>query len=171
MEQEKELKEALTSTDIVQPLHGVGTNVSAKAASIVNGVMVCVLYAALPPEIQMMAFASKPAGCSRKIILATNIAETSVTLDGIRYVVDCGKHKTRDYSGATGMESLTVKNISKAQAAQRTGRAGRVAAGVCFRLYTEDAFDSLDEATPPEILRVNLAQVVLMLKMLLLLVG
>jgi hypothetical protein len=77
--------------------------------------MICVLYAALPPEAQMMAFAPKPEGCTRKIILATNIAETSVTLSGIRYVVDCGKHKTRDYNGATGMESLTVKDISKAQ--------------------------------------------------------
>lgn len=62
------------------------------------------------------------------------------------------------------MESLMVKDISKAQAAQRTGRAGRVSSGVCFRLYTEDAFDSLEELSVPEILRVNLAQVVLMLK-------
>lgn len=88
----------------------------------------------------------------------------SVTLDGIRYVVDCGKHKTRDYNGTTGMESLMVQDISQAQAAQRTGRAGRISAGVCFRLYTEDAFASLAEVTTPEILRVNLAQVVLMLK-------
>lgn len=62
------------------------------------------------------------------------------------------------------MESLTIQDISQAQAAQRTGRAGRVSAGVCFRLYTEDAFASLEEASTPEILRVNLAQVVLMLK-------
>eukprot|EP00536_Pseudo-nitzschia_multiseries_P003696 jgi/Psemu1/186439/e_gw1.58.12.1 len=134
------------------------------AANIVNGVMICVLYAALPPEVQMLAFAPKPKGCSRKIILATNIAETSVTLDGIGYVVDCGKHKTRDFSDTTGMESLTVQDISKAQAAQRTGRAGRVRAGICFRLYTEDAFESLAEAAVPEISRVNLAAVLLVLK-------
>jgi HrpA-like RNA helicase len=87
-----------------------------------------------------------------------------VTLDGVRYVVDCGKHKTRDFNGTTGMESLMVEDISQAQAAQRTGRAGRTSAGVCFRLYTEDAFTTLEEASTPEILRVNLAQVVLMLK-------
>lgn len=87
-----------------------------------------------------------------------------MTLDGIRYVVDCGKQKTRDFNGTTGMESLMVQDISQAQAAQRAGRAGRVSAGVCFRLYTEDAFTSLEETSVPEILRVNLAQVVLMLK-------
>jgi HrpA-like RNA helicase len=85
-------------------------------------------------------------------------------LDGIRYVIDCGKHKTRDYNGTTGMESLTVQDLSQAQAKQRTGRAGRISAGICFRLYTEDAFTSLKERSVPEILRVNLAQVVLMLK-------
>lgn len=114
LEADKELARSLTG-DIVQDLHGIGTDLSGKTATIVNGVMICVLYAALPPEAQMMAFAPKPEGCTRKIILATNIAETSVTLSGIRYVVDCGKHKTRDYNGATGMESLTVKDISKAQ--------------------------------------------------------
>ncbi len=153
-------------SDIVQNVSGIGTTISSQkgAANIVNGVMICVLYAILPPEVQMLAFAPKPKGCSRKIILATNIAETSVTLDGIRYVVDCGKHKTRDFSDTTGMESLTVQDISQAQAAQRTGRAGRVSAGICFRLYTEDAFDGLNEATVPEIARVNLASVLLVLK-------
>ncbi|MGK3742981.1 MAG: HrpA-like RNA helicase [Bacillariaceae sp.] len=153
-------------SDIVQNISGIGTTISSQkgAANIVNGVMICVLYAALPPEVQMLAFAPKPKGCSRKIILATNIAETSVTLDGIRYVVDCGKHKIRDFSNSTGMESLTVQDVSKAQAAQRMGRAGRVSAGICFRLYTEDAFDSMAETAVPEISRVNLAQVILMLK-------
>ena len=153
-------------SDIVQNVSGIGTTISSQkgAANIINGVMICVLYAALPPEVQMLAFAPKPKGCSRKIILATNIAETSVTLDGIRYVIDCGKHKTRDFSDTTGMESLTVQDISRAQAAQRSGRAGRVSAGICFRLYTEDAFDSLAEAAVPEILRVNLASVLLALK-------
>ena len=153
-------------SDIVQNISGIGTTISSQkgAANIINGVMICVLYAALPPEVQMLAFAPKPKGCSRKIILATNIAETSITLDGIRYVVDCGKQKTRDFSDTTGMESLTVQDISRAQAAQRTGRAGRVSAGICFRLYTEDAFDGLAEAAVPEIQRVNLASVLLVLK-------
>eukprot|EP00980_Cylindrotheca_fusiformis_P027802 scaffold22560_cov135-Cylindrotheca_fusiformis.AAC.13 len=164
LEQGNALEQALTSSDIVQAVRGIGTNLDGKVASIVNGVMICVLYAALPPEAQMVAFQPKPVGCSRKIVLATNIAETSVTLDGIRYVVDCGKHKTRGYNGMTGMESLDTRDISKAQAAQRAGRAGRLSSGVCFRLYTEDAFDSLEETSEPEILRVNLSQVVLMLK-------
>lgn len=149
--------------DLVQSIEGIGTNLNSMT-SLVNDVLVCVLYAAMPPAAQMLAFAPKPQGCRRKIVLSTNIAETSVTLDGIRYVVDCGKHKLRDFSSTTGMETLTVSDISKAQAAQRTGRAGRVSAGFCFRLYTEDAFDGLDANIVPEILRVNLAQVVLQLK-------
>jgi HrpA-like RNA helicase len=165
LNEDENLIQSVSSGDVVQSIRGIGTDIiSGSNAAIVNGVLVCVLYAALPPEAQLFAFQPKPEGCTRKIILATNIAETSVTLDGIRYVLDCGKHKTRDFSAATGMESLTVKNISKAQAAQRTGRAGRVASGVCFRLYTEDAFDGLEDTAVPEILRVNLAQVVLQLK-------
>lgn len=149
--------------DLVQSIEGIGTNLNSMT-SLVNDVLVCVLYAAMPPAAQMLAFAPKPQGCRRKIVLSTNIAETSVTLDGIRYVVDCGKHKLRDFSSTTGMETLTVSDISQAQAAQRTGRAGRVSEGFCFRLFTEDAFDALDANITPEILRVNLAQVVLQLK-------
>lgn len=150
--------------DIVQSLKGMGTNLNSGQNAIVNGVLVCVLYAALPPEAQMFAFQPRPDGCSRKIILSTNIAETSVTLEGIRYVIDTGKQKVREFSGSSGMESLTVANVSKAQAAQRSGRAGRMAEGFCFRLYPEVAFDGLAETSPPEILRVNLAHVVLQLK-------
>lgn len=169
LQEDDDLAQSLSSNhtngDIVQNLRGLGTDLDGGGhTAIVNGVLVCVLYAALSPEAQMLAFQPKPEGCTRKIILATNIAETSVTLDGIRYVVDCGKHKTRDFSGATGMESLTIQDVSKAQAAQRTGRAGRVMSGVCFRLYTEDFYDRLEETTVPEILRVNLSQVVLQLK-------
>ncbi|KAL7536680.1 hypothetical protein ACHAWF_005535 [Thalassiosira exigua] len=150
--------------DAVQNIKGIGTSIDSGSSMLVNGVLICVLYASLPPEQQMLAFRPKPAGCSRKVILATNIAETSVTLDGIRYVVDCGKHKSRQYKSSTGMESLTVSDISKAQAAQRLGRAGRVSEGICLRLYPEDAYDILEETAVPEILRVNLAQVVLQLK-------
>ena len=95
LNEDDELAQTMTSGDIVQSLRGIGTNIfSGSNASIVNGVLVCVLYAALPPEAQKFAFQPKPDGCQRKIILSTNIAETSVTLEGIRYVVDCGKHKT-----------------------------------------------------------------------------
>jgi HrpA-like RNA helicase len=168
LEEESELAKSLNGDkdkgDIVQSIKGMGTDLSSGHGSMVNNVLVCVLYAALPPEVQMFAFLPKPNNCKRKIILATNIAETSVTLDGIRYVIDSGKCKSRDYNSATGMESLTIADVSQAQAAQRTGRAGRVSAGMCFRLYPEPAFDSLDETTSPEISRVNLAQVVLQLK-------
>lgn len=88
--------------DIVQSLKGMGTNLNSGQNAIVNGVLVCVLYAALPPEAQMFAFQPRPDGCSRKIILSTNIAETSVTLEGIRYVIDTGKQKVREFSGSTG---------------------------------------------------------------------
>ena len=132
--------------------------------NLVAGVLICVLYAALPAEAQLAVFAEKPPGCARKVILATTIAETSITLPGIRYVVDTGKHKSRHVAAGTGMETLSVQDVSQAQAAQRAGRAGRVQAGLCFRLYTEDAFDRLPASSVPEILRINLAQVVLQLK-------
>jgi ATP-dependent RNA helicase DHX8/PRP22 len=128
------------------------------------GVMICVLYAALPADVQLNAFIEKPKGCIRKVILATNIAETSVTIPAIRYVIDTGKYKCRYMASNTGMECLTIADISQAQAIQRAGRAGRVQAGICFRLYTEEAFSNLAETSIPEILRVNLAQVVLQLK-------
>lgn len=142
----------------------LGRSQMVEYSNLVAGVQICVLYAALPADAQLATFQDKPLGCTRKVILATNIAETSVTIPAVRYVVDTGKHKTRHVSTATGMESLAVDDISQAQAAQRAGRAGRVQAGVCFRLFTEDAFNQLPETGVPEILRVNLAQVVLQLK-------
>jgi HrpA-like RNA helicase len=95
------------------------------------------LYARMPPEEQRKAFVSPPAGV-RKFILATNIAETSVTISGIKYVVDPGYHKTKLLvdDSITGMELLANRPISKSQANQRAGRAGRVSAGKCFRLFT-----------------------------------
>ncbi|XP_077561883.1 DEAH-box helicase 16 lethal (2) 37Cb isoform X2 [Haemaphysalis longicornis] len=101
------------------------------------------------------------------VVLATNIAETSLTIDGIVYVVDPGFCKQNSYNARTGMDSLVVTPISKASARQRSGRAGRVAAGKCFRLYTAWAYEhELEENTVPEIQRVNLGNVVLMLKSL-----
>ena len=134
--------------------------------AIVAGVMICVLYAALPPEAQLNAFLEKPVGCLRKVILATNIAETSITIPSIKYVIDTGKYKCRYMmpNSNTGMECLSISDISRAQAAQRSGRAGRVESGICFRLYTEAAYEQLDETSIPEILRVNLSQVILQLK-------
>jgi pre-mRNA-splicing factor ATP-dependent RNA helicase DHX16 len=91
---------------------------------------------------------------ARKVILATNIAETSLTIDGIIYVIDPGFCKQKTYNARTGMESLIVTPVSKASANQRAGRAGRVSPGKCFRLYTTTAYEKeLDDNSIPEIQR------------------
>ncbi|QPG97501.1 hypothetical protein C2857_006418 [Epichloe festucae Fl1] len=124
------------------------------------------LYAGLSSEEQMCIF-DKPAEGKRKVVFSTNIAEASVTIDGIVYVVDCGFVKLRAYNPRTGIETLTAAPISKASASQRAGRAGRTKPGKCFRLYTEQSYkDSLPEANPPEIQRSNLAPMILQLKAL-----
>ncbi|XP_059445205.1 pre-mRNA-splicing factor ATP-dependent RNA helicase DEAH10-like isoform X2 [Corylus avellana] len=123
------------------------------------------IFSALPSEKQMRVFAPAPAGF-RKVILATNIAETSVTIPGIRYVIDPGFVKARSYDPVKGMESLIIVPTSKAQALQRSGRAGREGPGKCFRLYPESEFEKLDDSTKPEIKRCNLANVILQLKAL-----
>ncbi|KAH3898856.1 related to Pre-mRNA-splicing factor ATP-dependent RNA helicase PRP22 [Saccharomycodes ludwigii] len=122
------------------------------------------VYSALPNEIQSKIFEPTPPG-SRKVIFATNIAETSITIDGIYYVVDPGFSKINTYNPRIGMEQLIVTPISQAQANQRKGRAGRTGPGKCYRLYTETAF--YNEMLPtaiPEIQRQNLSNTVLMLK-------
>ncbi|CAM6100534.1 unnamed protein product [Calypogeia fissa] len=123
------------------------------------------IYSALPSEQQMLVFEPAPSG-TRKVILATNIAETSLTIPGVRFVVDSGLVKARAYNPRIGVESLAVVPISKAQAAQRSGRAGREGPGKCFRLYTVQALEKLEDSTVPEIKRCNLASVVLQLKAL-----
>ena len=123
------------------------------------------LYAGLSTEQQMYVFEPAPES-ARKVICATNIAEASVTIAGIVYVIDSGFVKLRAYNPSTGIETLTPTPVSKASATQRAGRAGRTKAGKCYRLYTEAAFSSLEEATVPEIQRSNLAPTVLQLKAL-----
>lgn len=123
------------------------------------------LYAGLTTEQQMYVFEQAPEN-TRKVIFATNIAEASVTIDGIVYVVDCGFVKIRAYDPKTGMESLLVIPTSKASAAQRAGRAGRTKPGKCYRLYPEKAYKDLPATNPPEMQRSNLAPVVLQLKAL-----
>ena len=101
------------------------------------------------------------------MVLGTNIAETSLTIDGIRYVIDIGFCKQKSYNPKTGMESLVVTPISQAAANQRAGRAGRTQAGKCFRLFTAWSFhNELEPNTTPEIQRTNMGNVVLMLKSL-----
>lgn len=123
------------------------------------------LYAGLSTEQQMYVFEPAPEN-TRKVIFATNIAEASVTIDGIVYVIDCGFVKLRAYNPLTGIETLTPTALSKASASQRAGRAGRTKAGKCFRLYTEAAYQTLEDSTVPEIQRSNLAPVILQLKAL-----
>lgn len=126
--------------------------------------LICPIYASLPAHQQMAVFRPTPSGC-RKIVLATNIAETSITIPGIRMVIDPGFSKQRQYSSRTGIESLQVQPISRSSARQRSGRAGREAPGECYRLYQESAFkESLEEETAPEILRTNLSNVILVMK-------
>ena len=102
-----------------------------------------------------------PGGGKRRIVLATNVAETSLTVPGIRYVIDTGLARVKRYSARAKVEQLHVENISQAAARQRAGRCGRVAAGVCIRLYAEDDFAQRPEFTDPEIIRSNLAAVIL----------
>ena len=102
-----------------------------------------------------------PGGGKRRIVLATNVAETSLTVPGIRYVIDTGLARVKRYSARAKVEQLHVENISQAAARQRAGRCGRVAAGVCIRLYAEDDFAARPEFTDPEIIRSNLAAVIL----------
>lgn len=131
------------------------------------------LYGSLPPDRQQKVFDPAPrpmhrgAPPGRKVICATNIAETSLTIDGVVYVVDSGFSKQKIYNPRARVESLLPSPISRASAKQRSGRAGRTRPGKCYRLYTKEAFDEeLNETTYPEILRCNLGNVVLHLKML-----
>ncbi|CAL2033419.1 hypothetical protein CAEBREN_12329 [Caenorhabditis brenneri] len=122
------------------------------------------VYGALPSEMQTRIFEPAPAG-KRKVVIATNIAETSLTIDGIFYVVDPGFVKQKIYNPKSGMDSLVVTPISQAAAKQRSGRAGRTGPGKCYRLYTERAFRDEMLPTPvPEIQRTNLASTLLQLK-------
>ncbi|EPQ31354.1 uncharacterized protein PFL1_00689 [Pseudozyma flocculosa PF-1] len=122
------------------------------------------VYSALPSEMQSRIFDPTPPG-SRKVILATNIAETSITIDGIYYVIDPGFVKQNAYDPRLGMDSLVVTPISQAQARQRSGRAGRTGPGKCYRLYTEAAYRNEMLPNPiPDIQRQNLASTILTLK-------
>ena len=131
----------------------------------VAGVLPLPMYAGLTIEQQMYIFEPAPEN-TRKVILSTNIAEASVTIEGIVYVVDSGFVKLRAYNPLTGVEGLTATSISKAAATQRAGRAGRTKPGKCYRLYTEQTFEAMESTTAPEIQRSNLAPVLLQLKAL-----
>ena len=133
------------------------------AAEAINGLQlrfteVLPLYARLSAAEQHRVFA---AHTGRRVVLATNVAETSLTVPGIRYVVDAGTARISRYSARTKVQRLPIEPISQASANQRAGRCGRVAPGVCIRLYSEEDFLGRPEFTEPEILRTNLASVIL----------
>ena len=121
------------------------------------------LYARLSAEEQMRVFVPHN---RRRIVLATNVAETSLTVPGIKYVIDPGLARISRYAPRTKVQRLPIEPISRASASQRAGRCGRVSEGICIRLYSEEDFNKRDEFTDPEILRTNLASVILQMKSL-----
>lgn len=141
-------------------------DIARKLGSRVKELIICPIYANLPSDLQSKIFEPTPEN-ARKLVLATNIAETSLTIDNIVYVIDTGYEKQNYYNPATRMSSLNVVPCSRAAANQRSGRAGRVGPGKCFRLYTKFSYmNEMDESPTPEIQRTNLNSVVLQLKSL-----
>ncbi len=122
------------------------------------------LYSALPHEYQHHVFERTDSLTIRRVILSTNIAQTSVTIPGVRFVVDCGFMKVRTYDNHKILDMLTVIPVSRANAMQRAGRAGREAPGKCYQLYPKNAFNQLKQYNIPEILRSELSGPILQLK-------
>lgn len=122
------------------------------------------LYAMLSPAAQLRVFEEVDEG-ERLVVVATNVAETSLTIPGIKYVVDTGRVKVKNYDSKTGMETYEVDWISQASASQRAGRAGRTGPGHCYRLYSSAVFSNIfEESSPPEIMKVSVDGVVLLMK-------
>ncbi len=130
-----------------------------------DDLIVLTLYSALPFDFQQNIFKSTPHG-KRKVILSTNLAETSVTINGIKHIVDSGYLKLNYFDVFTGVDTLITRSISKASARQRAGRAGRTQAGKCYRLMTEDSFNNLPEFLPPEMQRCDISWMLLQIKAL-----
>jgi len=147
-------REIRDTADVLSKVAG-GSGVSTSAS---GGFDVVPLYARLSAAEQHRVFERHT---RRRVVLATNVAETSLTVPGIRYVVDTGYARISRYSYRTKVQRLPIEPISKASANQRKGRCGRVEAGVCIRLYSEEDFEARSEFTDPEILRTNLASVIL----------
>ena len=124
------------------------------------------LYARLSVEEQNRVFQPHALGVERRIVLATNVAETSLTVPGIRYVIDPGFARISRYSANARVQRLPIERVSRASADQRKGRCGRLGPGICIRLFSEEDFRERDAFTDPEILRANLASVILQMKAL-----
>ncbi|KAK7547367.1 putative ATP-dependent RNA helicase [Phyllosticta citricarpa] len=153
----------LTGQDTIEALEKLVNEYAASMSPELPKIQTLPLFAALPQLLQQRVFQPAPPR-TRKVILSTNIAETSVTVPGVRHVVDCGKSKVKQFRAALNLDSLLVKPISQSAAIQRKGRAGREAPGTCYRLYTEAAFATLQKDTTPEILRCDLSAALLMMK-------
>ncbi|KAG4302387.1 hypothetical protein PCK1_001369 [Pneumocystis canis] len=162
-EPEGDILAFLTGQDEIESLETSISHYAKQLKENVPKILVCTLFAALPQSIQQKAFIKTPSN-TRKVILATNIAETSVTVKGVRYVIDTGLVKVKQYNSRLGIDTLHVEPISKSSARQRAGRAGREGPGNCYRLYTESEFKKLNNTSTPEIKRINLAFAVLTLK-------
>ena len=148
-----------------------GENEIRDAADVIRGrydasTEVLPLYGRLSAADQHRVFGAKPQGVRRRIVLATNVAETSLTVPGIRYVIDTGLARISRYSPRAKVQRLPIEPISQASANQRSGRAGRTSPGIAIRLYSEADFEKRPEFTDPEILRTNLAQVILQMLVL-----
>lgn len=150
--------------DILVFMPGMGeinATINALRAARTRERLACIaLHGELPPEDQDRAFAPNPL---RKVVVATNVAETSVTIDGIRHVIDGGQARIARYDAERGISTLFIEEISRASADQRKGRAGRTAPGTCHRLWTESGHLNRPERNTPEIQRSDLAEVVLLL--------
>ncbi|KAF9046466.1 pre-mRNA splicing factor [Panaeolus papilionaceus] len=156
----------LTGQEEIEACHENLQETARALGNKIKELIICPIYANLPSEMQAKIFEPTPEG-ARKVVLATNIAETSITIDGVVFVIDPGFVKQNSYNPRTGMSSLIVVPCSRASANQRAGRAGRVGPGKAFRLYTKWAFSNeLEANTVPEIQRTNLGMVVLLLKSL-----
>ncbi|KAK9484187.1 P-loop containing nucleoside triphosphate hydrolase protein [Lipomyces starkeyi] len=165
-EPEGDILAFLTGRDEIKTVVEAILNTSATDGNNQASLLPLPLYAGLPQDQQIRIFDPAPED-TRKVIIATNIAEASVTIDGIVYVIDCGYVKLRAYDPTSKIESLIVSPVSKAAAIQRAGRAGRTKPGKCFRLYTSQAAEMiLRDVSVPEIQRTNLAGPILQLKSL-----
>jgi len=152
-----------TEGDILAFLPGSGeiracASQLAESAAVNRDVVICQLYGDLPIAEQQKVIQAAP---YRKIVLATSIAETSLTIDGVRTVIDCGVSRRLQYDPGNGLNRLVTVRESRASAEQRAGRAGRTAPGVCYRLYTPHTLQAMAPHTPPEICVTDLSQLLL----------
>ncbi|OSX64706.1 hypothetical protein POSPLADRAFT_1135261 [Postia placenta MAD-698-R-SB12] len=161
----EELAEMLPTYAPILPWPEVDTNCIHRLPRTATRLKLLALHAGLSTDEQLAVFEPAERG-SRKVIISTNIAEASVTIDGIKFVVDSGFVKIRTYNPTTSLSSLVTVPVSQASATQRAGRAGRTSSGICYRLYPEHAFDKLPRTTAPEITRTDLTTPILQLKSL-----